>query len=123
MGTLSKTRRRAAGTSPAISALIEALRYSAPGFVFSVGLPPPMAAAALAALRAIRAEPLRVARLRSNGALFLREAKAPGLDTGNSTRLGIVPVMVGSTLRAGGLTPLFSRGASIRRRSCSRACR
>ena len=40
MGTLCKAYASAAATSPATRELIDALRYSAPGFVFSVGLPP-----------------------------------------------------------------------------------
>jgi 8-amino-7-oxononanoate synthase len=76
------------------------LRYAAPGFVFSVGLPPAMAAAAFASLRVMREEPGRVARLQSNASLFLNEARAAGLDTGNSQGGAIVPIMVGSLQRA-----------------------
>jgi 7-keto-8-aminopelargonate synthetase-like enzyme len=81
--------------------LIEILRYSAPGFVYSVGLPPPMAAAALAALTVLEDEPERVARLRANGAVFLSQSRAAGLDTGNAQGLGIIPVIIGSTFKLG----------------------
>ncbi len=57
---------------------------TAGGFVYSVGLSPPMAAAAEAALDVMHAEPERVARLRQNGALFLATARKLGLDTGFS---------------------------------------
>ena len=111
MGTLSKTLASCGGYIAGESALIEILKYTAPGFVYSVGLPPPMAAAALAALRVIKDDPARVARMRSNGALFMREAHAAGLDTGNSKGLGILPVMVGTSLRVGKMTHrLFERG-------------
>ena len=111
MGTLSKTLASCGGYIAGESALIEILKYTAPGFVYSVGLPPPMAAAALAALRVIKDEPGRVARMRANSALFMREAHAAGLDTGNSAGLGILPVMVGTSLRVGKMTHrLFERG-------------
>lgn len=100
MGTLSKAYAACGGYIAGNTDLIDALRYSAPGFVFSVGLPPTMTAAALAALRVIKREPHRVARLHANGALFLREAKARGLDTGRSAGIGMLPVMVGATTRA-----------------------
>ena len=111
MGTLSKTLASCGGYIAGERALIEILKYTAPGFVYSVGLPPPMAAGALAALRVIKNDPARVARMRSNGALFMREAHAAGLDTGNSKGLGILPVMVGTSLRVGKMTHrLFERG-------------
>ncbi len=111
MGTLSKTLASCGGYIAGESALIEILKYTAPGFVYSVGLPPPMAAAALAALRVIKDDPARVARMRKNGALFMREAHEAGLDTGNSKGLGILPVMVGTSLRVGKMTHrLFERG-------------
>ncbi len=100
MGTLSKAYASCGGYIAGNRELIDALRYSAPGFVFSVGLPPSMTAAALAALRVVKREPYRVARLHSNGQLFLREAKARGLDTGRSIGIGMLPVMVGATTRA-----------------------
>ncbi|MBO0763297.1 MAG: aminotransferase class I/II-fold pyridoxal phosphate-dependent enzyme, partial [Hyphomicrobiaceae bacterium] len=83
----------------------------APGFVFSVGLPPAMAAAALASLRVMRQAPERVGRLQSKASLFLDEARAAGLDTGNSDGGAIVPIMVGSLQRAARLTQhLFTSG-------------
>jgi 7-keto-8-aminopelargonate synthetase-like enzyme len=87
------------------------LRYSAPGFVFSVGLPPSMTASALAALRVIKREPERVARLQANGGFFLKEARARGLDTGRAVGIGMLPIMVGATTRAAkAVTKLFARG-------------
>ena len=81
--------------------LIELLRYSAPGFVYSVGLPPPMTAAAFAALSVLEAEPERVARLHANSALFLSQSRAAGLDTAGAQGFGIVPVIIGNTFRLG----------------------
>ena len=82
MGTLSKAYASCGGYIAGSNALIEILKYAAPGFVFSVALPPSLTATALAALRLLKREPERVQRLHRNGALFLDEARALGLDTG-----------------------------------------
>lgn len=113
MGTLSKAYASCGGYIAGSTDLIDALRYSAPGFVFSVGLPPSMTAAALAALRVIKREPHRVARLHSNGALFLREAKARGLETGRAIGIGMLPVIVGATTKAAkAVTAVLERGVN-----------
>lgn len=100
MGTLSKTLAACGGYIVGSSALIEYLRYMAPGFVYSVGLSPLMAAAALGALDVLVDEPQRVAALRDNGRRFLETARAAGLDTGLSSGYGVVPVMVRNSIRA-----------------------
>jgi len=111
MGTLSKTLASCGGFIAGPNSLIEVLRYAAPGFVFSVGLPPAMAAAALAALRIMRDEPQRVSRLQSNASSFLDQVRAAGMDTGNCGGGAIVPIMVGSMRRAARLTQgLFASG-------------
>jgi len=113
MGTLSKAYASCGGYIAGNRDLIDTLRYAAPGFVFSVGLPPSMTAAALAALRVVKREPERVARLHANGALFLREAKSRGLDTGRSVGIGMVPVMVGATTRAAkAVSQVLKRGVN-----------
>ena len=100
MGTLSKTLSACGGYVVGSRTLIDYLRCSAPGFVYSVGLSPPVAAAALAALKAMRTEPDRVSKLAENAAYFLAQAKAAGLDTGPSIGAAIVPIMTGGSIRA-----------------------
>jgi 8-amino-7-oxononanoate synthase len=100
MGTLSKTLASCGGYIAGAHALIEYLRYTAPGFLFSVGLSPPDAAAALAALRLLQAEPERVAALRERSRLFLGCAREAGLDTGHSAGSAVIPVIVGDSRRA-----------------------
>ncbi|MCA0304282.1 MAG: aminotransferase class I/II-fold pyridoxal phosphate-dependent enzyme [Proteobacteria bacterium] len=97
MGTLSKTLASTGGYIAGSRALIELLKYTSPGMVYSVGAAPAVAAAALAALDLMRREPERVARLRDNGRFFLAEARARGLDTGPSAGASVVPVIVGSS--------------------------
>ena len=114
MGTLSKTLAGCGGYIAGNAAMIDYLRHTAPGFVYSVGMSPPLAAAALAALQALHAEPERVARLQANGALFLAEAKARALDTGASIGAAIVPVVIGSSIRAARAAgQLFERGVNV----------
>ncbi len=113
MGTLSKAYAACGGYIAGNTELIDTLRYAAPGFVFSVGLPPSMTAAAIVALRVIEREPERIQRLHKNGALFLKEAHARGLDTGRAIGIGMLPIMVGATTRAAkAVSRLYARGVN-----------
>jgi 7-keto-8-aminopelargonate synthetase-like enzyme len=100
MGTLSKTLCACGGYVAAKEELIDWLRHTAPGFVYSVGLPPALAASALAALEILHAEPWRVAKLQANARRLRDLCRARGFDTGHSAGLGIVPVVLGSSVRA-----------------------
>jgi 8-amino-7-oxononanoate synthase len=114
MGTLSKTLAAAGGYIAGSRPLIELLKYTTPGFVFSVGLSPPIAAAATAALAVMQEEPWRVANLRKNGAAFAAAARARGLDIGLSTGASIVPVIVGNSPHAVILSQrLLDRGYNV----------
>ncbi|MBN1852245.1 MAG: aminotransferase class I/II-fold pyridoxal phosphate-dependent enzyme, partial [Pirellulales bacterium] len=84
MGTLSKSFGSCGGYIAGCRELIEYLKFTAPGFVYSVGLSPPNTAAALASLQLLEEEPERVARLTENAALFLQLARDAGLNTGAS---------------------------------------
>lgn len=101
MGTLSKSFASCGGYIAGSGALIEYLKYTVPGFVYSVGMSPPNAAAALAAIRLLRKEPQRVARLRELSGLFLRLAREKGLNTGpSSSGSPVIPVLVGDSIKA-----------------------
>ena len=114
MGTLSKTLAAAGGYIAGVRPLIELLKYNTPGFVFSVGLSPPVAAAATAALHVMRNEPWRVAKLRENGLAFVAGAKSRGLDIGPSLGAAIVPVIVGNSPQAVILSQrLLDRGYNL----------
>ena len=93
----------AAATSPGEPSLIDYLKLVAPGFVFSVGMAPPAAAAALAAVELLEREPERVRRVNERAALFLRLARDGGLDVGGSIGAAIVPIITGSSIGAGRL--------------------
>ena len=114
MGTLSKSLASCGGYIAGRRELVEYLKYTSPGFVYSVGIPPSNAAAALAALRKLEAEPERVARLHDRAARFLTLCRRAGLDTGASGGTPVVPVIVGDSLRAARLSALlFERGINV----------
>lgn len=111
MGTLSKTLASCGGYVAGSAELIEILKSAAPGFVYSVGMSPPLGAASLKALEIMRAEPWRVAKLRENGKLFLELARRSGLNPGLSVGAAIVPVILGSSRKSIELSnALFENG-------------
>lgn len=99
-GTMSKALAGCGGYVAGSHELIEFLKYTTPGFIYSVGMPPPTAAASLAAIRTIRREPAPLQQLRTLSALFLNLAQEAGLDTGDSHNTPIIPVIVGNSLNA-----------------------
>lgn len=114
MGTLSKSFGSCGGYIAGSRELVEYLKYTAPGFVYSVGMPPSNAAAALAALRLIEEEPERVARVQERSRTFLRLAKQRGLNTGLSNNTPVIPVIVGNSLHSLLLSrQLFERGINV----------
>ncbi len=114
MGTLSKSFGSCGGYIAGSKALVEYLKYTAPGFVFSAAIPPPAAAAALESLRLLQSEPQRVARLRENSRLFLERARSHGLNTGMSDQTPVVPVITGNSVRALRLShALAERGINV----------
>jgi len=75
MGTLSKTLSGCGGYIAGPTVLVEYLKFAAGGFVFSVGMSPPLAAAAIAAFDLMHREPERVARLHRNSQHFTDRAR------------------------------------------------
>ncbi|GAB4407949.1 MAG: hypothetical protein Fur0044_01060 [Anaerolineae bacterium] len=114
MGTLSKSFASCGGYIAGSQALVKYLKYTVPGFVYSVGISPPNTAAALAALRLLKAEPERVQRLQARARLFLELARANGLNTGSSQHSPIVPIIIGSSKRCMQLSQrLFDQGINV----------
>lgn len=97
MGTLSKTLGSTGGYVAGSAAMIDIIKYEAPGSVYSVALSPPLAAAAACSLALLEAEPERVSKLQARGAFFLECAQGLGLDTGSSIGSSIVPVIIGKS--------------------------
>jgi 8-amino-7-oxononanoate synthase len=114
MGTLSKSLAGCGGYIAGETALVENLKFLAPGFLYSVGMSPPLAAASLAALKCMQREPQRIETLQARGQFFLSQAKAAGVDTGTSAGYAVIPAITGSSLRATRLAlALFERGINV----------
>ncbi|MEM1275234.1 MAG: aminotransferase class I/II-fold pyridoxal phosphate-dependent enzyme [Pseudomonadota bacterium] len=111
MGTLSKTLGACGGYVAGSEALVKLLKHRAPGFVFSVGLSPVLAAGAQAALVQMEAEPDRVRRLQANGKVFLEALQEHDLDTGSAQGFAVAPVITGDSIQAVSLSSaLLDRG-------------
>ncbi|CAM0555784.1 8-amino-7-oxononanoate synthase [Vreelandella titanicae] len=104
MGTMSKTMAGCGGYIAGSKPLVETLRYLAPGFLYSVGMPAQVAAPSLAALQLMQQEPERVQRLHAVSRYFLEQATARGLDTSKSIGAAVVPVIIGSSAAAARLS-------------------
>ncbi|GGK58286.1 aminotransferase class I/II-fold pyridoxal phosphate-dependent enzyme [Amphritea balenae] len=114
MGTLSKTLSGCGGYIAGESALVENLRHLAPGFLYSVGIPAPVAAAATASLEIIKAEPERIQKLHQISEYFITSAQQLGLDIGKSQGTAIIPVILGSSLKAASISSeLFKQGINV----------
>ena len=114
MGTLSKTMSGCGGYIAGESALIEHLRYMAPGFLYSVGMPAPIAAAALASLEVMEQEPERIHQLMHISKYFLDTAKSLGFNTGESTGIAVIPIILGSSVTAAKASAaLFEKGINV----------
>ncbi len=96
MGTLSKGLGTCGGYLAGKRSLIDYLRYNLPGFVFSVGISPPLAAGTLAAIRLLRNEPSIIQSLEKNINAFVREAHKRHLNTCLAGHTAIIPILVGS---------------------------
>ncbi len=98
IGTLSKAFGSAGGFVAGSHELIDYLKHTASGFVYSAGLSPPATAAALASLRELEQHPDWVAKLQQNADLVRDLAKKAGLNTGSSDKSPIVPIIVGDSM-------------------------
>ena len=114
MGTLSKSFASCGGYIAGSKALIEYLKYTAPGFVYSVGISPPNAAAALAAIRLLKAQPERVQKLQENAKLFTVLAQEKELNIRKVQDSPVIPLIIGNSLQSVQLSHnLFQRGINV----------
>ena len=114
MGTLSKSLASCGGYIAGCKELVEYLRYTAPGFRYSVGISPANAAAALAAIRMLKREPERVRCLQNNAKLFSELAGEKSLGMVKNEYSPILPVVVGNSNKALQLSHhLFNRKINV----------
>ena len=114
MGTLSKTLAACGGYIAGESALVEHLKFLAPGFLYSVGMPAQVAAPALKALEIMEKEPERVKRLQEISRFFMEEANKRNLSTGSSQGIAIIPIIIGNSIKAAQISEqLYDQGINV----------
>jgi glycine C-acetyltransferase len=99
MGTLSKGLGGIGGFATGSREMIDFLKHTARGFVFSAALPPSTCAALLAAFQVIEEEPQWLIRLHENANLMRKGLAQLGYNIGKSTS-AVIPVIVGEDLTA-----------------------
>ncbi len=113
VGTMSKALVSCGGYVAGSSVVIDLLKHHAPGFVYSVGIPAGWAVAATKAIEIMFREPERVALLQARSRRFHARAKSLGLDMGTSWGYGIIPLIVGDSVRTIALSQrLYERGVN-----------
>ena len=114
MGTLSKTLASCGGYIAGEKALVEHLKFYAPGFLYSVGIPPSSAAASLEALKLMHEEPERIKSLKARSQQFMELSRRKYINTGLSAGFSVIPVITGSSASAGRLAnTCFERGINV----------
>ncbi|HET8862877.1 MAG TPA: 8-amino-7-oxononanoate synthase [Solirubrobacterales bacterium] len=110
VGTLGKALGSYGAYVCASAELSEYLLNTARSFIFSTALPPPVLAAAMAALDLLEEEPAMVDRLGANAAALREGLRAEGLSPGGGGRQ-IVPLEIGDPERTMALCErLLERG-------------
>jgi 8-amino-7-oxononanoate synthase len=114
MGTMSKTLAGCGGYIAGAGQLVDYLRLLAGAFVFSVGMPPVIAASVDKSLEIMHREPERIARLQQNCRHFLEYAKKRGLDTGLGMGTAVTPIVIGDSIATVMLSQeLLIRGINV----------
>ena len=98
MGTFSKSFASTGGFVAGSEEVIYFIKHTARAFLFSASIPPASAAAALAALDVMEAEPALVDRLWVNASHMKQELDGLGFNTGAS-ETPVIPIVVGDEYR------------------------
>jgi 5-aminolevulinate synthase len=98
-GTLAKAFGCHGGYITGDFKVLDYIRSVAPGFIFTTALPPPTVAAALASIRALKADHARRALLFDRAATLKAKFAAAGLPVSLSES-HIVPLMIGNAAKA-----------------------
>jgi len=99
MGTLSKSFASCGGYIAGRRSIVNYLKYTAPGFLYSVGMAPPSAAAALKSLELMQQHPEVVEQLRQRSRLFLELARSRGINTGLASGAAVIPAIIGNSIQ------------------------
>ncbi|MDD2877929.1 MAG: 5-aminolevulinate synthase [Acidiphilium sp.] len=98
-GTLAKAYGCHGGYVAGEASVIDYIRSTAPGFIFTTALPPPTVAAALASIRRLKIDQARRDTLFARATMLKAKFDAAGLPRLPSES-HIVPLMIGSAARA-----------------------
>jgi 8-amino-7-oxononanoate synthase len=113
MGTFSKSFASTGGFIAGPEEVVYFIKHTARAFLFSASIPPASAAAALAALDIIEAEPELRTKLWSNANRMKSELGRLGFDTGASVT-PVIPIVVGEEYRLAFLWKrIFERGVFV----------
>jgi 8-amino-7-oxononanoate synthase len=93
MSTFSKSLASVGGFIASNKEIIDYLKHHARSIIFSASMPPSAAAAAMAALEIMQAEPERLEKLWSNTAYITKAVKELGFDMGASES-PIIPIYI-----------------------------
>lgn len=98
MSTFSKSFASLGGFIAGDKQVIDYIQHSARSLIFSASIPPANAAAARAALRVMKEEPERIARLNQIGEKMRNGYRALGFDIGHS-QTPVIPIIIGDDTR------------------------
>ena len=98
VGTFSKSLASTGGFVAGSRRVVDFIKHFGRPMIFSASLTPSCAAAAMAALEIVIAEPERADRVRANAAKMKRALDDIGYNTGHANA-AIVPVIIGSSLK------------------------
>jgi 8-amino-7-oxononanoate synthase len=114
MGTLSKSLASCGGYIAGTHTLVRYLKYTCPGFLYSIGISPANAAAALVALEKLQREPERVATLQARSRLLLELFRERNIDTGLSQGSPVIPCSIPNSEDCMRLSQaLYERGINV----------
>ena len=114
MGTLSKTLAGCGGYIAGSAALVDYLRLMAGAFVYSVGMPPVIAASVEKALEIMHREPERVAKLQRTAAISGNTPRRRASTPAAARALAVCPIVVGDSIATVMLSQeLFQRGINV----------
>jgi 7-keto-8-aminopelargonate synthetase-like enzyme len=98
MSIFSKSFASLGGFIAGDEEIIHYIKHHARALIFSASIPPANAAAALAALHVMRAEPQRIERVNTIGARMRQEYRRLGFDIGQS-ETPVIPILIGDDMR------------------------
>ncbi len=98
MSTFSKSFASLGGFIAGDDDIVHYIKHHARAMIFSASMPPANAAAALAALHVMQAEPERIQRLNDIAATMRKEYLRLGFDIGKS-ETPIIPIFIGDDMR------------------------